>query len=794
MLEEFLASLKTSRFGKNITLWRHIPGRKAEFASFPAGVSEELKQAHGKIGIKKLYKHQREAFLKIKKGNNIVIVTPTASGKTLCYNLAVLDEVLKDSSTKALYLFPTKALSQDQTAELRKIIFHLEAEIPYFVYDGDASAEQRRAARKRSSIILTNPDMVHLGILPHHTKWAHFFRNLKYVVVDEMHIYRGVFGSHVANVIRRLKRICRFYGSDPAFIGCSATIGNPVELSEKIFGCAVEPVGSNGSPAGEKIFIFYNPPVIDSISGVRKSYLAETVSISSLVLKSCVSAIIFARSRKNTEIILTGLKRSLMEKPGRQLVQGYRGGYLPSERRKIEKGLKSGELSGVVCTNALELGIDIGSLDACIMAGYPGQISSMLQQAGRAGRKSSLSVAMLIASSDPLDQFMVRQPEYFFESPAESVMINPENLLVLLEHVKCAVFELPFVEGESFDGADIGAFLEFLSEQEIVRNIGGRYHWMSESYPAESVNLRSASSDNFVITARGASGDGVIGEVDFAGAASLIHKGAIYIHAGEKYLITEMDYEGRKAIAEKSDADYFTQALGATKMSILDVFEEDSRGWGKIIYGEVKVIRKVSAYKKISFRGFENLGYGEVALPENQMHTSAFCVNPHTEMLRKAESFASAGEGELIMSLNGIVHVYKKTANVFLLCDVNDLGKSIGIRRIPSPDENIQYAHEGETDAAYVSPINQRTNRIDKEWEGSLPEFDILLFIFDNYPGGIGLSEQLFKLYGELNKTAVKLIESCPCRWGCPSCVGPPDQFGFSVKKSALNLLRRMAE
>ncbi|MFW6238807.1 MAG: DEAD/DEAH box helicase, partial [Halanaerobiales bacterium] len=545
-LEQIISYMKGSKeYSSRITCWKELPEKEAEYTKFSGSINSRLRRVMEDKGISKLYTHQARAFETVNSGNNAVVVTPTASGKTLCYNLPVLNSLLEDMSTRALYLFPTKALSQDQLSELYDIIERLEAGIKTFTYDGDTPVEARQNIRKSGHIVITNPDMLHTGILPHHTKWIKLFKNLEYVVLDEVHNYRGIFGSNVANVIRRLKRICRFYGSDPVFIAASATIANPGEHTEKLIGKKVELIDENGAPRGPKDLVFYNPPVVNRQLGIRKSYILTARKLARMFLENDIKSIIFTRSRLRTEILLSYLQDIFA---GKKEVRGYRGGYLPGERREIEKGLRAGEITGVVSTNALELGIDIGPLQVCIIAGYPGTIASTWQQAGRAGRRRERSLALVVASSSPLDQYIIKNPEYFFERPVENALINPDNLLILLSHIKCAAFELPFEDGEDFGVETTGEILSYLEEQRILHHRGGRWHWAADRYPAEDISLRSASSDDFaVIDTTNHPDVQVIGRVDHFSALTTIHEDAIYLHEGRQYQVEELDFEGRKA-------------------------------------------------------------------------------------------------------------------------------------------------------------------------------------------------------------------------------------------------------
>lgn len=759
----------------SITTIKYLPPRPGNLVDYPADVHPRLVEALKKKGFISLYSHQQQAWEQLKAGRNVVVVTPTASGKTLCYNLPVLDCILRDPSSRAIYLFPTKALSQDQRAELDETIELLGQDIKIFTYDGDTPQDARKAIRSQGHIIITNPDMLHTGILPHHTKWIKLFENLKYIIIDELHNYRGVFGSHVANVIRRLKRIASFYGARPQFILSTATIANPREMAEKMIEERVELIDQNGAPTGEKYFIFYTPPVVNPHLGIRRSYLNEARRIATIFIKQRLQTIVFAQSWLLTEVLVTYLKEDLEKSlKDEGLIRGYRGGYLPLKRREIEKGLREGRILGVVSTNALELGIDIGTLDVAVLAGYPGTIASTWQRAGRAGRKTGKSAAVLVASSSPLDQFIVNHPDYFFSSPPEMALINPDNLSILVNHIQCAAFELPFEDGEKFGSVEIDEILKLLEEEEMLHHTQNKWFWTSEAYPADAISLRSISSDNFVVVDV-TEKPRVIAEVDFSSALTTLHPKAIYICEGEQYFVEEFDYEQRKAYVKKTEVDYFTDAIDYTNVKILDVFERQDlpRGWAS--HGEVHVATQVVGFKKIKFHTMENVGAGKLQLPQNEMSTTSFWLTIPAEIY---QSLPFTSE-QRINGLFGLSYLLHHVAPLFLMCDLHDLGVAIG------DNFSGQSIPPRELPSRKVS-FNER-------FQGVLtPDFSPNIFLYDNFPGGIGLSPALFELKSSLLQACLDTIEACPCQEGCPSCVGPVRESGEKAKQVARELLQSL--
>ncbi|MFH1573005.1 MAG: DEAD/DEAH box helicase, partial [Acidobacteriota bacterium] len=675
-VREIIGELKTRDTDQEvITAVHHIPAREAVWAPMPDWIRPELAAAYRAKGITQLYSHQAEALTRVRRGENIVVVTPTASGKTLCYNLPVLNSVLENPDSRALYLFPTKALSQDQLEELQDLGRRLQDQFGVFTYDGDTPSDARQAVRRRGHIVITNPDMLHTGILPHHTRWTRLFENLQYIIIDELHMYRGVFGSHLANLLRRLRRIASFYGRSPQFICSSATIANPEELACRLIDADIRTVSADGAPTAQKFFVFYNPPVVNRFLGIRRSYINESYRLAQRFLERGFQTIIFANSRLHTEVLLTYLRQGNPQPPGAdQTVCGYRGGYLPRERREIERGLRSGQIRAVVATNALELGIDIGSLDVSVMAGYPGTVASTWQRAGRAGRRSGTSCAVLVASSRPLDQFIAKHPEYFFGASPESAHIQPDNLEILVNHLKSAAFELPIGVEERFGDVDLPMLCERLAAAGYLHRSGDYWHWTQEAYPADTISLRSVTSDNFVIIDE-TDGPQVIGEVDFSSALTTIHPKAIYIHLGQQYHVERLDFEQRKAYVRRVDVDHFTQAIRYTQVKILEVAEsEPAAGPATRSHGDVLVRSQVVGFKKIKFFTLENVGSGKLELPENEMHTTSYWVTLERELLDTLPFSISEKQDGMF----GLLHALESIACLLLMCDRMDLGSTIG--------------------------------------------------------------------------------------------------------------------
>jgi DEAD/DEAH box helicase domain-containing protein len=650
--------------------------------------------------------------------------------------------------------------------------------------------------RARANVVLTNPDMLHSGILPHHTKWIGLFQNLRYVIIDELHTYRGVFGSHLANVLRRLQRICRHYGAAPQFVCTSATIANPQELAERLAGQPMSLVGDNGAPAGEKVVVFYNPPVVNAELGIRRPYLKEASRLATPFLRGRVPTIVFTGSRLAEEVVLTDLKAAVERAPAfTDVIRGYRGGYLPNRRREVERGLRSGDVLGVVSTNALELGIDIGRLDVAVLAGYPGTVASTWQQAGRAGRRTGLSAALLVASSAPLDQFIVTHPDYFFGSPPEHGLINPDNPYVLVSHLKCAAFELPFAADEPFGGEDVGRFLRLLEEEGLLHQAGGRYHWTSESYPADHLSLRTVASDNFVVidtthqtlvpvesVRRLTRKREVIAEVDWRSAFAMVHPKAIYLIEGQQFEVQELHFredEEKVAYVKRVQVDYFTDAVTAKGVWALDRFQAATSGHGeagRIEQGEVLVAEQVVGFKKIKFDTMENVGAGQVELPQQEMQTAGLWLTIRPAVLADV----SPDRDALVDGLRGLAYLLHHLAPLFLMCDVRDLGSWLGDAAPPEPGGQ-----------AAASPRVLTTERARARLL-AVERFEPTVYLYDSQPAGVGLTERLFDLMTPLLARARETIRACACRAGCPSCVGPVNEVGRRAKPVAAGLLDRL--
>ncbi len=745
---------------RNMVLDATLPEECASFAPIPTALAPTVADALRARGVRELYSHQARAFELAAGGRDVVVATPTASGKSLCFNLPVLDRLAREPSACALYIFPTKALARDQEESLRGLMTEARLGHGAITFDGDTPADARRAARERSGVVLTNPDMLHSGMLPHHASWARLFANLRFVVLDELHTYRGVFGSHLANVLRRLERVARFHGSQPQFIFASATIGNPAEHAGRLVGRPVALVDESGAPRGARRVLAYNPPVVNPELGVRQSYVKATARLAGDLVKSGVQTLVFGQSRNTVEVLLKYLRDGLEKtRVGHDQILAYRGGYLPQTRRAIEARLRAGEIRCVVATNALELGIDIGSLDAVVCAGYPGNLAALWQRFGRAGRRQEESLALLVASSAPLDQYVTRDPQHLMRPPTEQARIDPDNIEILVQHLKCAAFELPFAGTESFGSVpaeQTAEALDFLASHSVLHATQGplgerAWHWAADAYPANDTSLRSIGWDNVVIIE--APAQTTLAEMDWRSAHTMLHTQAIYQHDGAQYQVERLDLENRKAYVRKVEPDYYTDAHKHSRVEVLAEDQHDARKGLSFGIGEVSVVEHVVGFKKIKFHTHENVGYGEVTLPELQMHTAAFWLTVPDEVVLSLR----LPRVEVVDAIRGLGAALHAVACVGLMTDPRDLGRTLGSRSpegTPGP-----LASSGGT---LINPT---------------------VFLYDQVPGGVGLASRLFDERDELLLRARRLIDGCACEDGCPACIGL--DIGEGVQRGA---------
>lgn len=752
-VDQLISCLKADpSFMENVTAWETMPATEGRYMDFPPELDTRITSVLHKRGIHRLYTHQAESVQAAAQGRDFVVVTPTASGKTMCYNLPVLSAILRNPDARALYLFPTKALSADQASELYELIEAIGVDVKAYTYDGDTQAAARKAIRQAGHIVVTNPDMLHSNILPNHTKWVKLFENLQYIVIDEIHTYRGVFGSNLANVLRRLMRLCGFYGSHPRFILCSATIANPDELAHILTGRDILKIDNNGAPMGERHMVFYNPPIVNRQLGIRRGAVGETREIASRLLANAIPTIVFAKSRIQVEVLTRYMKDQARDPYGFSgRVRGYRGGYLPSERREIERGLRAGEIDMVISTNALELGIDIGSLTACVLCGYPGTIASTWQQAGRAGRRKDTALTVMVASSAAIDQYIVNHPEYFLSQSPEHALLHPDNLYVLLSHIKCSAYELPFEDGETFGNVrDTAQYLTFLTESGILRHVDTRYHWSAEDFPASEISLRSASSENFVIVdITNPAHHRVIGEMDRYTVPMLLHENAIYMHEARQYQVEKLDFKTCKAFLRAVDVDYYTDADLNVSLAVLDQLKQKELQNGVVVtLGELKITTIVKIFKKMKLDTHENLGFGPVRIPETDMHTiGMWWTVPDAISTRYTND-------DLQGALMGITNLMCIVAPIYLMCAPRDIKV---IYQVKAPETDLP-----------------------------------TLFLYDQYPGGVGLSEKAYEMQELLLEHALGIVTACPCERGCPSCVGPETEVGINGKALALEILKEL--
>lgn len=768
------------RYADRITGQFTLPAQEGRYAELPAQLHPDLRRALEARGIRQLYSHQAQAWDSVRSGRHTVVVTPTASGKTLCYTLPVVQAAM-EARSKALYLFPTKALAQDQVAELLELNRAGDLGLRACTFDGDTPSDARQSVRLHGDIVVSNPDMLHQGILPHHTKWAQFFENLRYIVIDEIHSYRGVFGSHLANVLRRLGRICAFYGVEPVYILCSATIGNPREHAEALIGAPVHAITESGAPSGEKHVLLWNPPVVNPDLGLRASARSQVTRIARAAIRARLKALVFAPSRLMVEVVTKYLKDVFDHDPRKPArIHAYRGGYLPTERRRTEQLMRSGQIDGLVSTSALELGVDIGALDVVLLQGYPGSVAATWQRFGRAGRRQQAAIGVLVASSQPLDQYIVRHPEFFRAAAPEQARIAPDQPLILLDHIRCAAFELPFVAGDRFGPVEPEAYLQVLAESDVVHREGERWEWIADAYPANAVNLRAVADGNFVVVDRSAGRQQIIAEVDFSAAALTLYEGAIHMVQSVPYQVEKLDWDGRKAYVTRTHVDYYTDAIDYTRLKVLERFDGVRAGQGSAYLGEVHVVRRVAGYKKIRYYTHENIGYGPVTLPDQELHTTALWW----QLPQEALDTAFASRQDALDGFLGAAAVLHTVASVRVMAEARDLMKSVGSGDAQAHVERDPHGRGQWRSSEGASVDGER--------------FTPTVYLYDNYPGGVGLSDPLFRVQGELLRDAAALIAHCPCRAGCPACVGPvlaaAEDEALTPKAQAARVLALLAQ
>ncbi len=838
--------------GGNIVEWRNIPARQPDLSRLPTDLHPSLSTALQDLGISSLYSHQAQTWSHFNKGNNVVIVTGTASGKSLAYNIPVFDSLQRDNNARALYIHPTKALSQDQLSILLTIRRSIQnssgnsqneisSQIPEFdiaIYDGDTPTHIRQKIRSNTRILLTNPDMLHLGILPHHTSWASFFSNLQLIIIDEIHIYRGVFGSHFANVIRRLKRIVEFYGSSTKFLLTSATISNPSELAENLVEEHFELIDNDGSGRGQQTFLIYNPPIVNKDLGLRRSSLKESVRLASDLISYDNQTIIFGRSRRTVELILKYLRRNIStsskEITASQVentIRGYRSGYLPTDRRKIETGLRNGSIRTVVATNALELGIDIGMMNASILVGYPGTIASTTQQAGRSGRGEEDSLAILITTPDPLDQFLATHPSYLFDHSPEHALIDPNNLLILLDHLKCAAFEIPLDAEIGYGNLDVNVLnrlLELLVEQGIIHKSDNKFFWMAEKYPAESVSLRSASAENIILQTTIEEIPIVIGYVDLNSAHWLVHPNAVYLHEASTYFVEDLDLDKGIAFLNKINTDYYTEPRRESDVALVDLIMKNEIVGGQKFFGDILVTSKVVGFRKIKLNSHEQIGSGEVSLPPTELMTQGYWFNLTDESISEIRELDLWRNDPLDYGPNWKYirdQVRQRDEYRCQVCGISEttikhaihhkipfrtFSSHVQANRLDNLVTLCQSCHQraetyvrvrsGLSGVSYVlrhlAPIflmcDVRDLAVHSDVQSKLAGGKPSIVLYDQIPAGLGLSKHLYDIHDDLLKNALELISICDCYDGCPSCVGPGGEAGSGGKEEAKAILGQL--
>lgn len=809
---------------RNIAFHKIVRLKEARLTDFPNKIDKGIVQYLKKRGIDKLFSHQRKALEEILNHKNVVVTSGVDSGKSLCYQLPILKALKNDPQAKSLLLFPTKALTQDQKIKFTQIISemdHIKAGIG--IYDGDTPNQNRKQIRKNANLIFTNPDMLHLGILPHHTNWSVFFQNLKFVVIDEVHIYRGIFGSHFANVIRRLKRIAKFYGSHPQFILTSATLSNVEEFTQNLIEEDVSIIDEDGSPTGERHYYIYNPPIIDQELGIRKSSLLETVKIAEEFYQHDYQSLIFTSSRRSVELILNYLRENHEENS----IHGYRSGYLPSQRRKIERQFRNGEIKAVISTNALELGIDIGELDTVIINGYPGSVASSKQQFGRAGRKGSSSHCVLVANSNLLDQYLVKNPDYLFKRNPEKALIDPDNPFILLHHLKCALFEKPFITNEQFGDLSqdiLTNYLGILQNHDLAYQSEERIFWKSNSYPADEISLRTTGVGDYVLKENGKT----IGIVDNNSAFWFTHPQAVYIHQGETYLVTKLDQENKLINLEPKELDYFTQPQSKTDFELLKEKKKEKYSSGEKNFGQIKVIDQVTGYKKKKWYTNEFLGYGDVDLPAQELVTYGYWFTIGAKIVKELseKGYWNSKENNYGKHWNELRNkVRRRDEYKCQHCGVSEKKQVLEVHhKIPFKQftdikkanklENLVtlcsschkkaerqiYIQSGLAGIAYllrnIAPFFLMCDSMDIRVQSSSSAVlncqDPSIIFHDTVPGGIGLSEKLYDMQTKLLKEAYKVVSNCNCKKGCPACVGPVAESGVGAKKQVKKIFEKI--
>ncbi len=829
---------RDSSIRPNITASRTIPANEGQFSPYPAGIHPSILQGLRREGLSALYSHQGLAWDLAHNGDNFAVITNTASGKTLCYNLPIINRLVTEPGARALYIFPTKALAQDQLAKIKTLIRNSSIRhesIAPATYDGDTPQQDRISIRKDSRLILSNPDMLHTGILPRHPQWSEFLENLLFVVIDEMHIYRGVFGSHVANVIRRLKRIASYYGSVPQFFLTSATIGNPKQLAEGLIASPVQIIDTDGSEHREKHFIIYNPPIVDQELGLRASLTQECVHLSRTAFDNRVQTIVFGRSRRLVELLLTNI-RAALSLPASDLmnkIRAYRSGYLPRKRREIEKGLRTGDVRIVVSTTALELGVDIGDLDLAILAGYPGTISGTWQQAGRVGRKQAASAAILVASSSLIDQYLARKPDFFFDQSPEKALINPHNLLILLDHIKCSLFELPFENTDGYGDLDIETtqqFLEFINQEGISYRASQKHYWMSDQFPAAQITLRNASGVRYILQDISQSPVETIGEIDGKSVYWMVHPHAIYLHEGDSYVVTSLNDETHMVALQPCQVDYFTRPKQETEINIIETISEAPISCGNKAFGEISVTSQVIGFQRLRNGSMEDLGFHELTLPKTNLLTSGFWIKIDPEAINQlrdlgmwindpndyGQTWIPQRQKALhrdhyscqlcgMQNRDRLLHVHHKVPfksfssaieanaleNLVTLC--SSCHRRVETRfRIRSGLAGFGYVLANLAPLFVMSDV--RDIGVFTDPRSAFNKGAPIITIYDMVPGGIGFSQSLYDIYSTLVNASFELIENCSCKDGCPTCVGPSGEFGYSGKQETIVLVKMLLD